>query len=219
MRLVLSSLRDRATEDKRREEPSRRAAKTSRREDVATDATEVTQSDDDDIDVRAFLTCSFSQPPVAEVLGQVAEGLVDGVVPGPFKGVLGARAEHGLVRGERRLGRGGRRERVRERARGAPEGTLRRGRTGRVKGFRGVRVRTRGGRDLDDAPLRRARVPGTRRTTRRGAGDLLRKPRASIDRVFRVFDVTAREEPRRDRYRSSVRANAPERPGKRARLR
>jgi len=34
----------------------RRAAKTSRREDVATDATEPTQSDDDDIDVRAFLT-------------------------------------------------------------------------------------------------------------------------------------------------------------------
>jgi len=56
MRLVLSSLRDRATEDKRRKESLRRAAKTSRREDVATDATEPTQSDDDDIDVRAFLT-------------------------------------------------------------------------------------------------------------------------------------------------------------------
>jgi hypothetical protein len=54
MRLVLSSFCDRATEDKRRKDPSRRAAKTSRREDVATDATEESlQSDDDDIDVRA----------------------------------------------------------------------------------------------------------------------------------------------------------------------
>ena len=180
MRLVLSSFCDRATEDKRRKESLRRAAKTSRREDVATDATEPTQSDDDDIDVRAFLTSFFSQPPVAEVLGQVAEGLVDGVVPGPFKGVLGARAEHGLVRGERCLGRGGRRERVRERARGAPEGTLRRWADGAcfVSGARGS-GRESGAAVTSRARRARARDERGSDAPERGAA---RKPRASFDR-------------------------------------
>jgi hypothetical protein len=59
MRLVLLEDKRQTTRSesfRERKDPSRRAAKTSRREDVATDATEPTQSDDDDIDVRAFLT-------------------------------------------------------------------------------------------------------------------------------------------------------------------
>jgi hypothetical protein len=95
--------------------------------------------------------------------------------------VLGARAEHGLVRGERRLGRGRRRERVRERARGAPEGTLRRWADGAcfVSGARGS------GRESGAAVTSRARRARARATnaaptpSERGAA---RKPRASFDR-------------------------------------
>jgi hypothetical protein len=65
MRLVRQTTRRESFREGRglfpeRKEPSRVfEAKTSRREDVARDATEVTQSDDDDIDVRAFLTYEF----------------------------------------------------------------------------------------------------------------------------------------------------------------
>ena len=122
----------------------------------------------------------LSEPPVAEVLREVAEGSVDGGVPGAREGLLGARAEHGLVRGERRLDRGGRRERVRERARGAPEGTLRRWADGAcfVSGARGS-GRESGATVTSRARRARARDERGSDAPERGAA---RKPRASFDR-------------------------------------
>lgn len=126
----------------------------------------------------------LSEPPVAEVLREVAEGSVDGGVPGAREGLLGARAEHGLVRGERRLDRGGRRERVRERARGAPEGTLRRWADGAcfVSGARGS------GRESGAAVTSRARRARARRTRlrrRRSAARRENLARRSIAPRFR----------------------------------
>ena len=144
----------------------------------------------------------LSEPPVAEVLREVAEGSVDGGVQERAKVCLARAPNTGSSAGAA-IGQGAKGTRPRARSRSSRGNAAAVGGRG-VFRFRGERVRTRVRRDRDLARSARARA---RRTRLRRAGARRGAKTSRVVRSLRVFDVNTRERPRRDRYRSSVRAN------------